>query len=142
MPRSPASSATGRGSDPALPFVSRRIDGATQVDDQLDELLRSAFRCHGGSGSVPSHTIAEQALTALCNVEYCGETGAPGPPPATAPASWGGSPTPSCKAAGFDLPAADRYAVGGAIGPTGTAEAAAVEQTVIALAAEEGLRFR
>ncbi|RSS79897.1 glutamate synthase large subunit [Streptomyces sp. WAC06614] len=86
-----------------------------------------------------SHTLVEQALTVLRNLEHRGATG-------SEPDSGDGagilSQIPDAflrEVAGFDLPAAGAYAVGIAFLPAdGTAQALAVEQ-IEAIAAEEGL---
>ncbi|MFD7099096.1 glutamate synthase large subunit, partial [Streptomyces xanthophaeus] len=86
-----------------------------------------------------SHTLVEQALTVLRNLEHRGATG-------SEPDSGDGagilSQVPDAflrEVAGFDLPEAGAYAVGIAFLPAdGTAQAVAVEQ-IEAIAAEENL---
>ncbi|MEW2416260.1 glutamate synthase large subunit [Streptomyces sp. NPDC046866] len=86
-----------------------------------------------------THTLVEQALTVLRNLEHRGATG-------SEPDSGDGagilSQVPDAflrEAAGFELPAAGAYAVGIAFLPAdGTAQAVAVEQ-IEAIAAEENL---
>ncbi|MFM7598204.1 MAG: glutamate synthase large subunit [Actinomycetota bacterium] len=89
---------------------------------------------------VPSHTIVEQAMTALLNLDHRGASGAE-------PDSGDGAgmliQVPDRflrRVVGFDLPPAGHYAVGMAFLPADDADEAVARGQIDRIAAEEGLR--